>query len=319
MKQPSKKKMIECYRQMLRIRMVEQKLMDVFSNGEIPGFLHVCIGQEAAPVACCAHLTQSDYMANTHRGHGHALAKGIDLKLFMAELFGRQTGPCRGRSGSMHLADAELGILGANGIVGGGIPIANGAALSAKYRKTDQVTVCFFGEGATGEGAFHESLNIASVMTLPIVFVCENNGWAEFTPQSVHMNIGNISDRAAAYNIPATTVPNEFFQIYDAAGEAVTRARSGGGPSLLEVQSLRWFGHYVGDGQRYRPKENIDAAMNADCIADFRSRLVQRKIMGKTDAEKIAATLAEEIESAVTFARECDSPAPSELLEDLWA
>ena len=207
---PNKKQLIEFYSQMARIRMVEEKLMEVFSGGEIPGFLHVCIGQEATPVAVCSHLTESDYMATTHRGHGHALAKGIDLKRFMAELFGRRNGPCRGRSGSMHLADAGRGIIGANGIVGGGIPIAVGAAFAAKYKKSGQVTVCFFGEGATGEGTFHESLNLAALMHLPIVFVCENNRWAEFTPQALHMPIRNVADRAAAYDIPGKTLANEF-------------------------------------------------------------------------------------------------------------
>ncbi|MCP4694996.1 MAG: thiamine pyrophosphate-dependent dehydrogenase E1 component subunit alpha, partial [Desulfobacterales bacterium] len=260
MKKPGKKSMLELYTCMVRIRMVEEKLMALFSNGEIPGFIHVCIGQEAAPAAVCRHLKDADYMANTHRGHGHALAKGMELKPFMAELLGRRDGPCRGRSGSMHLADKRLGILGANGIVGGGIPIANGAAFAAKYKGTDQVTVCFFGEGATGEGAFHESLNIAAIMKLPIVYVCENNGWAEFTPQNVHMPVSDVAERAAAYHMPGVTVSNECLEIYEAAGAAVDRARKGEGPTLLEVKSRRWHGHYVGDAQKYRPPGDIEAA-----------------------------------------------------------
>ena len=229
MKKPNKKELIQFYENMVKIRRVEEKLMEVFSKGEIPGFIHVCIGQEATPVAVCSHLKDSDYMSNTHRGHGHALAKGIDLKLFMAELFGRKNGFCRGRSGSMHLADRNLGILGANGIVGGGIPIATGAAFASQYKKTEQVTVCFFGEGATDEGTFHESLNIASIKKLPIVYVCENNGWAEFTSLNVHMPIKNVMDRAVAYNMPGVVASNDFFEIHEEAGKAIERARKGNG------------------------------------------------------------------------------------------
>ena len=316
---PNKKQLIEFYSQMARIRMVEEKLMEVFSGGEIPGFLHVCIGQEATPVAVCSHLTESDYMATTHRGHGHALAKGIDLKRFMAELFGRRNGPCRGRSGSMHLADASRGIIGANGIVGGGIPIAVGAAFAAKYKKSGQVTVCFFGEGATGEGTFHESLNLAALMRLPIVFVCENNRWAEFTPQAVHMPIRDVADRAAAYDIPGKTLANDFLAIHEAAAEMVARARKGLGPSLLEVQSARWYGHYVGDAQKYRPPEDIEAARAADCIADFEKKLLTKKLLEPKAVLRIRKAIHAEIDAAVEFARESPRPEPSELMEELWA
>lgn len=315
----SSEKLIDFYRQMIRIRMVEEKLMEVFANGEIPGFIHVCIGQEAAPVAVCTHLNETDYMANTHRGHGHALAKGIDLNRFMAELFGRKTGPCRGRSGSMHLADANLGILGANGIVGGGIPIANGAAFASKYFKNSQVTVCFFGEGATNEGTFHESLNMAATLNLPIVFVCENNQWAEFTPLSVHMTIPNVADRAGAYGIPGVTVPNDFFIIYDEAKKSIEKARNGQGPTLIEVQSLRWHGHFVGDAQKYRPVGEIDAAMQSDCITDFESYLLENNFVDRNDTDTIRRQVQEEIVSAVAFARESSLPDASELMEELWA
>ena len=316
---PNKKQLIDFYSQMARIRMVEEKLMEVFSGGEIPGFLHVCIGQEATPVAVCSHLTESDYMATTHRGHGHALAKGIDLKRFMAELFGRRNGPCRGRSGSMHLADAGRGIIGANGIVGGGIPIAVGAAFAAKLKKSGQVTVCFFGEGATGEGTFHESLNLAALMCLPIVFVCENNRWAEFTPQAMHMPIRNVADRAAAYDIPGKTLAIDFLAIHEAAAEMVARARKGLGPSLLEVQSARWHGHYVGDAQKYRPSEDIEAAKAADCIADFEKKLFTKKLLEPKAVQRIRKTILAEIAAAVEFARESPRPEPSELMEELWA
>jgi pyruvate dehydrogenase E1 component alpha subunit len=303
---------------MTRIRMVEEKLMEVFSAGEIPGFLHVCIGQEATPVAVCSHLTETDYMATTHRGHGHALAKGIDLNRFMAELFGRRNGPCCGRSGSMHLADASRGVIGANGIVGGGIPIAVGAAFAAKYQKTGQVTVCFFGEGATGEGTFHESLNLAALMRLPIVFVCENNRWAEFTPQTVHVPVRHVADRAPAYGIPAQTVANDFLEIHAAAAQMVARSRDGLGPSLLEVQSARWHGHYVGDAQKYRPPEDIEAAQAADCLADFEKMLLKKKFLDPKAIQRIRSSIQAEIDSAVEFARNSPQPEPSELMEGLW-
>jgi pyruvate dehydrogenase E1 component alpha subunit len=257
-------------------------------------------------------------MSNTHRGHGHALAKGIDLKLFMAELFGKKNGFCRGRSGSMHLADRNLGVLGANGIVGGGIPIATGAAFASQYKKTGRVTVCFFGEGATDEGTFHESLNIASIKKLPIVYVCENNAWAEFTPQDIHMPIKNVVDRAAAYNIPGVVVSNDFFEIHKEAGKSVERARKGNGPTLMEVKSTRWHGHFVGDAQKYRSEKDIAAAMNRDCILNFEKKLLEEKILRKQDVKKIEMKIHNEIEEAVEFARESPSPDESELMDDLY-
>jgi acetoin:2,6-dichlorophenolindophenol oxidoreductase subunit alpha len=319
MQKPDNKKMVEYYTRMLRIRRVEEKLMEVFSSGEIPGFIHVCIGQEATPVAVCSHLKDSDYMSNTHRGHGHALAKGIDLKLFMAEVFGKKNGFCRGRSGSMHLADHNLGILGANGIVGGGIPIATGAAFASKYKKTGQVTVCFFGEGASDEGTFHESLNIASLRMLPIVYICENNGWAQFTAQDIRSSINNVADRAAGYNISGVVVPNDFFKIYEEAGKAIDRARKGEGPTLLEVKSTRWYGHYVGDAQKYRSEVDIEAARKEDCIKNFEDKLIEDKIFQKQNVQRIEEKIHEEIENAINFARESPFPDDSELMEGLYA
>jgi len=316
---PGKKMLIESYRKMVTIRRVEEKLMEVFSLGEIPGFIHVCIGQEATPVAVARHLGPSDYIAATHRGHGHALAKGIDLKLFMAELFGKKNGPCRGRSGSMHLADRSMGILGANGIVGGGLPIAVGSAFASRYKKTDQVTVCFFGEGATDEGIFHESLNLASVMKLPIVFVCENNEWAEFTSRKALMPAGDVAERASAYHIPGMTVPNEFMKILEGAGVAVEKARKGDGPSLLEVKSKRWYGHFVGDAQKYRPPEDIEEARKNDCINQFEGYLLKNRILRKKDPKTIDEEIVKEVDKAVEFARKSRFPDPGELMADLYA
>jgi len=318
MQEPSREDLINFYTRMLRIRRVEERVMEVFLKGEIPGFIHVCIGQEATPVAVCSHLRPSDYVSTTHRGHGHALAKGIDLKLFMAELFGKGNGLCRGRSGSMHVADSRLGIMGANGIVGGGLPIATGAAFTAQYKHTDQVAVCFFGEGATDEGTFHESLNFAAIKKLPILYVCENNGWAQFTPQKVHMPIKNVSDRAANYGLSGVTVPNDFLKIYEAAGQAVRRARNGEGPTLLEVQSIRWYGHFVGDQQKYRGEEDVKTGRQQDCIGNFQQKLLADKVLTEQDLKTIEEDLQKEIEAAVDFARQSPLPSPEELMAEIY-
>jgi TPP-dependent pyruvate/acetoin dehydrogenase alpha subunit len=319
MKKLEKNELIGLYAKMVKIRTVEETLLDMFSKGEIPGFLHVCIGQEAAPTAICSHLEEKDYLAITHRGHGHALAKGMDLKLFMAELLGKKNGVCRGRAGSLHLADHSLGILGANGIVGGGIPIATGAAFAAKYKKTGQVVVCLFGDGATGAGVFHESLNMASLWNLPIVYVCENNGWAELTPLAVHMPVEGVAVRAAAYKMPGTAVPNELFTIFDEAGKAIDRARAGKGPSLLEVKSSRWYGHFVGDAQKYRLVEDIEKARKEDCILEFEKRLLKDGLLTGKKISKIRKDILGEIETAVNFARESPFPDESELMDSLYA
>ena len=319
MKKPGKNELIGFYTKMVRIRAVEERLMDVFSKGEIPGFLHVGIGQEATPIAICSHLRESDYLGITHRGHGHALAKGMDLKLFMAELFGRKNGVCRGRTGSLHLAYHKLGILGASGIIGAGIPVATGAAFAAKYKKTGQVVVCTFGEGATGEGTFHESLNIASLWNLPIVFVCENNGWAELTPQAVHMPVEGVVERVAAYKMAGSAVPNEFFKIFEEAGKAIDAARDGKGPSLLEVKSSRWHGHFAGDAQKYRPQEDIEMARKDDCILKFEKQLLKDRLLTPKKIAKIREDIFEEIEAAVNFARQSPFPDESELMDGLYA
>ncbi len=318
MSRPSKEMLTEFYTMMVRIRKVEEMLMEVFSRGEIPGFLHVSIGQEAAPTAVCAHLNANDCISTTHRGHGWAVAKGIEIRRAMAELFGKREGFCLGRSGSMHLADAGIGIMGANGIVGGGIPIAAGAAFAAQYKKTDHVAVATFGEGATGEGAFHEAMNFAAIRRLPMVFVCENNGWAEFSPKSVHMPVESVTSRALAYDIPAVSVSNKVVEIYEAAGEAVRRARKGEGPSLLEIRCDRWYGHYVGDAQKYRGKERVEEAMAKDCIADFEAELIKGKVIRRKDLDRIQAEVGAEVEDAVNFARQCTYPDVSEMLEGLY-
>ncbi len=312
------KKLIELYRSMLRIRRVEETLTEVFSAGEIPGFLHVCLGQEAAPAAVCSQLKVADYVGTTHRGHGHALAKGVDLKRFMAELLGRSDGFCLGRSGSMHLADASRGVLGANGIVGAGIPIAAGAALAAAKKYPGRVAVAFFGDGATSQGAFYETLNMASLWKLPLILVCENNGWAEFTPQQVHMPGEDVVDKAAPFGVATASVPNDVLQIYQAAGQALKRARAGGGPTLLEVKCDRWHGHYVGDAQKYRGSEAVETAMAEDCLASFEAQLKKDKVLTKAQANKIDKQIQAEIAEALEFARSSPPPQAEALMEGLY-
>ncbi len=313
-----KENLLKLYTTMLKIRCVEETLTEVFSAGEIPGFLHVCIGQEASPAAVCSHLNDDDYIATTHRGHGHALGKGIDLKIFMAEIFGRKNGFCKGRSGSMHVADKNLGIIGANGIVGAGLPIAAGAALAARNKYPGRVSVAFFGDGATEQGTFHETLNMASIWKLPVIFCCENNRWAQFTPETGHMSIRDVAERAKSYDIHAEIVNNDVVEIYEAAGRAVERARKGKGPTLLEIKCNRWFGHYVGDPQKYRDKADIEKARDEDCLKNFESLLLKEKILDKKKNEGILYTLNTEIEEAVEFARTSPVPEPSELMEGLY-
>ncbi len=314
----NKKDLLALYTTMLRIRRVEETLMDIFSSGEIPGFLHVCIGQEAAPAAICSLLDTADYMGTTHRGHGHALAKGIGLKGFIAEILGKKDGFCMGRSGSMHLAEKDVGILGANGIVGGGLPIATGAALAAQYKYPGRIAVCFFGDGATSQGTFHECLNMASLWKLPVVYVCENNGWAEFSPQRVHMPVEDISIRATAYNIPAVTIPNDTLEIYEAAATAINRARQGNGPTLLEIKCNRWYGHFVGDQQKYRDQAALAEARTDDCLKKLEKDLLKNKILSQAKISKIDRQIKDEITEAVTFARNSPAPAPAELAAGLY-
>ena len=265
-------------------------------------------------------MRKDDYIANTHRGHGQCIAKGADVKLLMAEIFGRATGYCKGKGGSMHMATLDIGILGANGIVAGGIPIAVGAAFSAKYRKTDQVVACFFGDGATGEGAFYESLNISSVMKLPIVFVCENNSWAEFSPQSVHMDIQNVAQRALAFgNLKGETIDgNDVAVVHEAMTRAIERARKGDGPTLLECKTTRFRGHYEGDPQKYRPKEELDTARKNDTIERLKVSLMEKNIITDKDVQGIESIVKAEVDEALKFAEESPLPNPEETMRDVY-
>jgi len=311
--------LLRMYSLMLKIRRVEERLMEIFAQGKIPGFIHVSIGQEAVPVGVCSVLRQDDYISNTHRGHGQALAKGADLKKFMAELFGRRDGYCKGKAGSMHVACKELGIIGSNGVVGGGIPISLGTAFASQYLASDRVTVCFFGDGATNEGTFHESLNLAAVWNLPMVFCCENNRWAEFTPQKIHTKLEDLSRRAEAYGFPGVTVDgDEVLKVREAAEKAVGRARKGEGPTLLECKTHRWFGHFAGDSQKYRDPKEIEDVRKFDPILRFQNLLLEMKHLTPELVKKMEDQLRAEIDEAVAFAESSPVPGKEDLLQDVY-
>jgi pyruvate dehydrogenase E1 component alpha subunit len=312
---------LKMYHTMVRIRMFEQRIMELFQRGQLPGFLHVSIGQEAVPTGVCAHLRPNDYISSTHRGHGDVIAKGARLDRMMAELYGKKTGYCKGKGGSMHIADLELGILGANGIVGAGIPIATGTALAFKMRRTDQVAVCFFGDGSSNTGAFHEGLNLASVWNLPVVFVCENNQFAESTPQRIHQKIKDIAVRAVAYDIPGEIVDGmDVLEVHRVAGEAIARARAGGGPTLVECKTYRFQGHYVGDpGTAYRRPEEVDEWKQRDPIPTFAQRLMAEGDVAEVEISAVHAAVEQEIEEAIRFAEASPEPDLEEALQDVYA
>jgi pyruvate dehydrogenase E1 component alpha subunit len=315
----TKKKMIQVYETMLKIRMFEDKVAELFSAGKLPGFVHLYAGEEAIATGVCAHLTDRDYITSTHRGHGHCIAKGVDINSMMAEVYGRATGACKGKGGSMHIADVDKGMLGANGIVGAGGPLACGSGLMAKTLGTDQVTVCFFGDGAAEQGTMHESMNLACCWGLPVVFVCENNGYAETTPCGYHCSAKNISDRGVAYDIPGLTVDgSDFFAIYEAAEEAVGRARKGEGPSLLECRGFRYYGHFQGDSMLYFTEEEKERNRAQDPIENFKKRGLERKLLSKKQIAEIDGKTAAIIEDAVKFAEESAWPAPEEVFTDVY-
>ena len=307
------------YEQMVRIRNFEERVKDLFAAGEMPGFVHLYLGQEAIASGVCATLNDDDYITSTHRGHGHIIAKGGELSKMMAELYGKVTGYNKGKGGSMHIACPELGILGANGIVSCGIPIATGAALSAKYRNSGQVTVCFFGDGASNEGAFHESLNAASAFELPIVYVCENNLYAVGTRQSKVRKIEDIADRAPSYSMPGVVVDgNDVVAVYEVAKESVERARAGEGPTLVECKTYRWRTHFEGEPDTYRPPEEVAAWRAREPIAPFRKMLIDQKIFKQKDLDLIDEAVIEDLDQAVEFARNSPLPQPEDALQDLW-
>jgi pyruvate dehydrogenase E1 component alpha subunit len=306
-------------KKMLEIRYFEEKVFDLYGQNLVPGTIHLYAGEEAVAVGVCSALRRDDFITSTHRGHGHCLAKGADPKRTMAEILGKKTGYCKGKGGSMHIADFSVGMLGATAVVGAGLPIAVGAGLSAKLRKTDQVTACFFGEGASNQGTFHESLNLASAWSLPVVFVCENNLYAMGTRQSRIMKIENIADRASGYGIPGVVADgNDVLDVYAAACTAVERARKGEGPTLLECKTYRRRGHSRVDPAKYRAKEEVQEWLAKDPINRLKERALQNHILSREDIEKIEKEASEDVEKAVKFAVESSYPLPEEALEDVY-
>jgi len=316
----AKSKHEEIYRSMIKIREFETNVERLFLDGKIPGFVHLYIGEEAIAAGVCAALREDDYITSTHRGHGHCVAKGGSLKKMFAEIYGKVTGYCKGKGGSMHIAAFERGILGANGIVGGGITIATGAAFSAKYRGTDQVCVCFFGDGASNKDTFHEGINLAAVSDLPTIFVCENNQFGMSVHQKHHQKIVDISIRAKGYGIPGITIDgNDVMLVYKTALEAVDRARQGEGPTLIECKTYRHKGHFVGDPEPYRDQEEVKKwVVERDPIKRYRTYLLESGIYTKEELDAIYKEIKEEIAEAIRFAEESPLPKPEETLEDLY-
>ncbi|HMM19178.1 MAG TPA: thiamine pyrophosphate-dependent dehydrogenase E1 component subunit alpha [Selenomonadales bacterium] len=309
------------YRRMVSIRLFEEKVGELFLAGELPGFVHLYIGEEAIAVGVCASLTDRDYITSTHRGHGHCLAKGAQILPMMAEIYGKKAGYCKGKGGSMHIADFTVGMLGANGVVGGGYNLAVGAALAAKMRQTGQVAVCFFGDGASNRGTFHEGINMAAAWKLPVIFVNENNQWASTTPCHTTTAIENIADRAAGYGIPGVIVDgNDAFAVYETARQAVERARQGGGPTLIEAKTYRIKGHFVGDPEMYRTKAEVQKHFDEnDPLKNFAKKVTAAKWLKQADLDAIQAAVAAEVAQAVEEARRAPYPEDGELFDDLYA
>jgi TPP-dependent pyruvate/acetoin dehydrogenase alpha subunit len=317
---PSRDKLLDMYGRMRTIRAFETKVNELFTSGVIVGDLHLSIGQEAAAVGVCAALRETDMLGITHRGHGYCIAKGVDVKRMMAEFFAKRNGICKGKGGSIHLADFSVGMLGANGIVGGGIPHAVGAALAFKMRKTDQVAAVSFGDGASNQGTFHESINLAAIWSLPVVFVCENNQYAESTPTSAVMLVKNVADRAVAYGIPGVVVDGmDVLAVLEAMQQAVERARRGLGPTLLELKTYRFEGHEIGDPwDTYRGKDEVENWKKKDPITNLRQKLMNDGLATREEIEKLEKDAVELIDSAVDFAKQSPSPEPKEAFEDVF-
>ncbi|MEM7440461.1 MAG: thiamine pyrophosphate-dependent dehydrogenase E1 component subunit alpha [Pseudomonadota bacterium] len=309
----------EALRKMFLIRKFEEGAEDCYTRGLIHGTMHLSIGQEASAVGSCMALTDADQITSTHRGHGHCVAKGAEAARMFAEFFGKETGYCKGRGGSMHIADVEKGNLGANGIVAGGIPIAVGAALSAKRLKTGKVVVCFFGDGANNEGAFHEALNMASIWKLPVVFVCENNKYGMSTSIERSTSVANIADRASGYSMPGVTVDgNDFNAVTQAVAKAVDRARAGDGPSLVENITYRWRGHSKSDRNRYRTKEEIADWVARDPIVQFTDFLKEHDVLDQAGVDAIEASVNQEIADAIEFAKASPDPKVTDVSRDVY-
>ncbi|MBK8184018.1 MAG: thiamine pyrophosphate-dependent dehydrogenase E1 component subunit alpha [Candidatus Competibacteraceae bacterium] len=321
----SKDELLAAYRRMRTIREFEERLHIDFGRGDIPGFVHLYAGEEAAAVGIMLHLHDGDRIASTHRGHGHCIAKGVDVTAMMKEIYGKKGGSCEGKGGSMHIADLSKGMMGANGILGAGAPLACGAALAAKYRAKQKggpsdVAISFVGDGASNQGTFLESLNLAAVWNLPAIFVVENNGYAESTSRDYGTAVDSYVDRAAGFGLPGVTVDGiDFFAVYEAAGEVIRRAREGGGPSLLECKMVRFHGHFEGDAQTYRAKGELEEIRaNRDCLRAFKAAVTGAKVITDAELQAIDHEVLGLIERAVTEAKAAPLPTAADLTTDVY-
>jgi TPP-dependent pyruvate/acetoin dehydrogenase alpha subunit len=316
----TKEQLLDAYRAMRTIREFEERLHVEFATGEIPGFVHLYAGEEAIAVGVMAHLNNDDYIASTHRGHGHAIAKGSDVKAMMAEIYGKKAGLCHGKGGSMHIADVEKGMLGANGIVGAAPPLVCGVGLSAKVRGTKQVGVSFTGDGGSNQGTFLESLNLAGIWDLPCIFVIENNGYAEATSSKYHQGGVDVAKRADGFGIPGVIVDgHDFFAVYEVAGEAIRRAREGAGPTLIEAKVNRYYGHFEGDQQAYRGPDEVEKVRSSrDCLDQFRHRVTTAGLVDDAELDEIVAEVKQLVEESVVEAKAAAEPDIEDLTTDVY-
>nr|WP_314423573.1 thiamine pyrophosphate-dependent dehydrogenase E1 component subunit alpha [uncultured Erwinia sp.] len=318
--QLSAEQLLNVYRRMRTIRDFEERLHVDFSRGDIPGFVHLYAGEEATAVGILSHLGDGDRIASTHRGHGHCIAKGVDVIAMMKEIYGKTGGACNGKGGSMHIADLSKGMMGANGILGAGAPLVCGAALAAKFRGKGEIGITFAGDGAANQGTFLESLNLAAVWNLPVIFVIENNGYAEATSRSYATAVDSYVDRAAGFGLPGVTVDGtDFFAVYETAGELIRRAREGGGPSLLECKMVRFYGHFEGDAQTYRGRDELeDIRANQDCLKLFRAQVEGAGVVSAAAFNEVDSEVAALIEQAVQEAKAAPEPDADDLLSDVY-
>lgn len=316
----NKEQLLQAYRTMRTIREFEERLHVDFGRGDIPGFVHLYAGEEAAGTGIIMHLGDGDRVASTHRGHGHCIAKGVDVVAMMKEIYGKKGGACNGKGGSMHIADLSKGMLGANGILGAGAPLACGAALAARYRGKGEVAISFVGDGASNQGTFLESLNLAAVWNLPVIFVVENNGYAESTSRDYGVAVDSYVDRAAGFGLPGVTVDGtDFFAVHEAAGEIINRARRGGGPALLECKMVRFYGHFEGDAQTYRGAGELDdIRANKDCLRKFSAAVSAAGVLSADELKAIDHEVLGLIESAVAEAKAAPLPTVADLTTDVY-
>ena len=317
---PSPDVQIALLKTMIRIRAFEERVRDLFAAGRLPGFVHLSIGQEAVAAGACGALRSDDYVLSTHRGHGHLVAKGADTSKMMAELYAKRTGSCKGKGGSMHIADASVGVLGANGVVAGGLTVAAGVGLSIRQRRSGQVCLCFFGDGAANRGPTHEALNLAVVWKLPVIFLCENNGWASTTSHRYASSVPDVAMRASGYGLTGIVVDGmDAVAVHEAVRSAVDAARAGGGPALIEAKVVRWQGHYEGDPQGYRDKAEIVDGKARDPIPRLAAALVAAGELRDEDVAGLRQAAQDEIDRAVAFGESSPLPTAEDALQDLFA